>query len=101
VTRPQGEPTHYLPLWRSDNGAFVDVGNGWRVGPEGVSILIPAERVTVAPEPYTPKAGDRVLVGSDVATIIATEPDRYGRIAVRWADAYDSILPDDIEGPVQ
>lgn len=99
------DPTHWKPLWAKidDDGEtyYLDAA----AGVTDPVMAIPAERVTVTPEPYTPKVGDRVPtnLGYDV-TILAAEPlQRY--IPVRFhtpdGDTYGKIHVDRIDQAIQ
>ena len=102
-------PTHYAPLWLAPDDAFRDSEGCLFCTTRGALVrsIIPADRVTIAPEPYMPKAGDRVAtkLGYD-ATILATEPDAVGRIPIMFhldleGDRYTTLDPAEIDGAVQ
>lgn len=81
------DPTHWEPLWAhtDDDGEtyYLDAAAGVT---EPVK-AIPAERVTVAPEPYTPQVGDRVRTDTgDEATLLAADILR-GTLPCVWHDA--------------
>ena len=106
MSRPEGEPTHWLPLWRDDDGDFGDCFLDCRATADEADDLgiVPDDRVTVAPEPYTPKAGDRVRhrLGGDLTLI--SDHIINDALPCIWhndgrSDTYGVISADQIVGP--
>lgn len=105
MTRPEGEPTHWQPLWELDG--CLDDAQGHRecfLSSADTYGIIPADRVTIAPGPWTPKAGDRVRHRHGGEVTILTGEVLDGCLPCIWrdateGDAYGVVAVSSIEGP--